>query len=132
MELMARDNGIGFAHITSALFTGGLSVDTTRTEHASSPDYSTSTHSSSSQGEAGRQFSPRPEHAEGQVARTIEEQTAKLPSDTFLWAALGSMAASLVLQLSGQQKTSLFIGQWAPSFLLLGLYNKLVKVASSH
>jgi len=50
------------------------------------------------------------------VARTIEEQTAKLPSDIFLWAALGSMAASFVLQLSGQQKTSLFIGQWAPSF----------------
>jgi hypothetical protein len=27
------------------------------------------------------------EHAEGTVARTIEQQTAKLPSDFFLWAA---------------------------------------------
>ena len=74
---------------------------------------------------------PRPEHSEGQIARTIEEQTAKLPSDTFLWAALGSMAVSAALQIAGQQKTSLFIGQWAPSFLLLGLYNKIVKVAGS-
>jgi len=74
---------------------------------------------------------PRPEHSEGQVARTIEEQTAKLPSDTFLWAALGSMAVSAALQIMGEKKTSLFIGQWAPSFLLLGLYNKLVKVAGS-
>jgi hypothetical protein len=74
---------------------------------------------------------PRPEHGEGQLARTIEEQTAKLPSDTFLWAALGSMAVSAALQISGKQKTSLFIGQWAPSFLLLGLYNKIVKVAGS-
>jgi hypothetical protein len=74
---------------------------------------------------------PRSEHSEGQIARTIEEQTAKLPSDTFLWAALGSMAISAALQLAGNQKTSLFIGQWAPSFLLLGLYNKIVKVAGS-
>ena len=76
--------------------------------------------------------SPKSEHAEGAVARSIEEQTAKLPSDTFLWAALGSMAVSLALQLSGRQQASLFIGQWAPSFLLFGIYNKIVKVAGSY
>lgn len=69
-----------------------------------------------------------PEHKEGPVARTIEEQTAKLPSDLFLWAALGSMAASLTLKLSGSKHTSLFIGQWAAPFLLFGVYNKLVKL----
>jgi len=41
------------------------------------------------------------------------------------------MAVSAALQIAGNQKTSLFIGQWAPSFLLLGLYNKIVKVAGS-
>ena len=41
----------------------------------------------------------RREHTEGHVARAIEEQTAKLPSDLFLWAAIGSMAASATLQL---------------------------------
>jgi len=71
------------------------------------------------------------QHAEGAVARTIEEQTAKLPSDLFLWAAGGSIAASLLLQLSGRQHESLFVGQWAPTFLILGLYDKLVKVAGS-
>jgi hypothetical protein len=69
-----------------------------------------------------------PEHQEGPVATAIEEQTAKLPSDLFLWAALGSMAVSATLQIMGKQKVSLFVGQWAPSFLLLGLYNKLVKL----
>ena len=68
------------------------------------------------------------EHQEGKTARAIEEQTAKLPSDIFLWAALGSMAVSLALQFTGAKHRSLFIGQWAPSFLLLGIYNKLVKV----
>jgi hypothetical protein len=70
-------------------------------------------------------------HSEGVVARTIEEQTAKLPSDTFLWAAGASIAGSLLLQFSGKKEESLFVGQWAPTFLILGLYNKLVKVAGS-
>ena len=66
-------------------------------------------------------------HEEGPVARMIEEQTSRLPSDTFLWAALGSIGLSLTLQLMGKQHASLFVGQWAPTLLILGLYNKLVK-----
>ena len=73
----------------------------------------------------------RHEHTEGVVARTIEEQTAKLPSDTFLWASLGAIATSLVLQSLGKKEESLFVGQWAPTFLILGLYNKIVKVLGS-
>ena len=65
---------------------------------------------------------------EGPVARAIEEQTAKLPSDVFLWAAVGSIGASLVLQLAGKRNIGNFVGQWAPTFLILGLYNKIVKI----
>jgi len=68
-----------------------------------------------------------PDKREGPIARNIEEQTAKLPSDAFLWAALGAMAVSLTIKLMRRDETSLFIGQWAPSFLLFGIYNKLVK-----
>ena len=70
-------------------------------------------------------------HTEGVVARSIEQETAKLPSDTFLWAAFSAMAVALVLQVSGKKEESLFIGQWAAPFLLFGVYNKLVKVAGS-
>jgi len=69
------------------------------------------------------------EHTEGNVAMAIEDQTAKLPSDTFLWLGLGSMAASLGLQLVGKKETAQFVGHWVPTILILGLYNKLVKVA---
>jgi hypothetical protein len=72
-----------------------------------------------------------PKHTEGRVARAIEQQTAKLPSDTFLWLAGGSIAASLVLKMTGRDQDALFVGHWAPTFLILGLYNKLVKVAGS-
>ena len=65
---------------------------------------------------------------EGPVAKAIEEQTSKLPSDLFLWGALGSMGVSLTLKLMGKKHEALFIGQWAAPILLLGLYNKLVKL----
>lgn len=70
-------------------------------------------------------------HSEGTVARSIEQQTAKLPSDVYLWAAGGAIATSAVLQLTGKSKASLFVGQWVAPFLLLGVYNKIVKVAGS-
>lgn len=69
---------------------------------------------------------------EGPIARAIESKTAQLPSDFFLWGSLASMAVSLALQASGNKKTkhlSTFVGQWAPTLLVLGLYNKIVKVA---
>jgi hypothetical protein len=70
-------------------------------------------------------------HAEGKVARLIEQQTAKLPSDLFLWAAVGSIGTAFVLEMTGRQEKGHFVGQWVAPFLLLGLYNKLVKVAGS-
>ena len=74
-----------------------------------------------------------PQHKEGKVAKSIENQTAKIPSDVFLWAALGSIAVSLTLKFMGKkrQHDALFVGQWAAPFLLLGVYNKLVKLQGS-
>ena len=68
------------------------------------------------------------DHREGPVAKTIEEQTAKLPSDLFLWASLGAMVVALTMKLLKRDHIALFIGQWAAPFLIMGLYNKVVKV----
>ena len=67
------------------------------------------------------------DHSEGGLAKPIENLTARLPSDTFLWLAGGSIAASLTMKLMGRDKDANFVGQWAPTFLILGLYNKLAK-----
>ena len=48
------------------------------------------------QGES--QMTQSEQHAEGKVARTLEQQTAKIPSDVFLWAALGSIGTSAILR----------------------------------
>ena len=71
------------------------------------------------------------QHSEGTVARTIEQQTAKLPSDVFLWSAVGAMGASAVAGLMGNKHVSLFIGNWVAPLLLFGVYNKIVKTQGS-
>ena len=71
------------------------------------------------------------QYGEGSLAKAIETQTAKIPSDVFLWASGASMAASLTAKAMGSKHTALFIGQWAAPFLILGLYNKLVKLEGS-
>ena len=69
-----------------------------------------------------------PKHKEGETAKMLEEQTAKIPSDVYLWAAVGTMVLSAGLFLTKNKHASIFFGQWAPSLLIIGLYNKLVKV----
>ncbi len=61
---------------------------------------------------------------EDQVTAAIENVTAQV---AFLGLALASMGVSLGLHFSGRKHEALFVGQWAAPFLLLGLYNKLVK-----
>jgi len=64
---------------------------------------------------------------EGHLTEMVEDQTAKVPSMVFLGAAIASMGISLALKCVGKKHTALFVGQWAAPFLLLGIYNKIVK-----
>jgi len=69
---------------------------------------------------------------EGEMTKRIEQQTAKIPSIGFLGLAVGSMVASATLAFVAQRKElANFVGLWAPSLLLIGIYNKLVKLEGS-
>jgi hypothetical protein len=72
-----------------------------------------------------------PDQREGRVATAIEQQTVKVPSDTFLWLAGASIVASMLLKMQGRTHDALFVGQWPAPFLLLGLYNKIVRLLGS-
>jgi hypothetical protein len=65
---------------------------------------------------------------EGPVAKAIETQTAKLPSDLFLWTAAGFWISSLVLHSVGRKHAALMVGQCITPVLVMGLYDKLVKL----
>ncbi|MBX5484587.1 MAG: hypothetical protein IRZ16_22415 [Myxococcaceae bacterium] len=70
----------------------------------------------------------RAEHGESAITRLVEQQAAKVPSDVFLFLALGSMFASLLFELTGHRRRSRFVGLWPGPLLILGVYNKLVKI----
>lgn len=61
------------------------------------------------------------------VNRTAETVATRVPSLVFMFAALASIGVSLGLQIRGNRQWSLFVGQWVPSFLLFGLFNKITK-----
>jgi len=67
------------------------------------------------------------ERKEGPVAKAIEKQTSKLPSDLFLWTSLAAMGTALAFKLFKKDHVSLFVGQWVAPILLMGVYNKIVK-----
>ena len=64
---------------------------------------------------------------EGRLTREVEDQTAKIPSMVYLGAAIASMGVSLALKCLGHKHNALFVGQLAAPFLLMGIYNKIVK-----
>ncbi|MGH7852361.1 MAG: hypothetical protein ACREP3_02905 [Candidatus Binatia bacterium] len=74
----------------------------------------------------GGDQSPRP--TEDEVTKTIEEYTGSIPSSAYLGVAVGAMGLSLLCQMTGRGKWGNFIAQWVPTVLIIGLYNKVVKV----
>ena len=60
----------------------------------------------------------------------IESQTQKIPNLFFLGLAGASVIGSLMVAMRAKERTDLanFLGQWAPTLLLFGVYNKMIKL----
>ena len=67
----------------------------------------------------------RREHEE--ATKVIESATVAVPSEAYLSLVLGAMATSLLLMRTGRRNVANFIGQWAPTILIMGLYKKAVE-----
>lgn len=67
------------------------------------------------------------EKTEDQFTALLEQQSTNIPTSAFLGAAIASIIGSLSLKIAGKDQQALFVGQWAAPFLLLGIYNKMVK-----
>lgn len=64
---------------------------------------------------------------EGRTTHEVEKRTSRIPSLAFMGLAIGSMAASAALVMTGRKQLGNFVGQWAPTILIMGLYNKVAK-----
>ena len=71
------------------------------------------------------------EYEEGQITKEIERYTTAVPSGTFLTLGIAAILGSALLQIAGRKEDANFIGQWVPTILIMGLYNKLVKLHGS-
>ena len=70
----------------------------------------------------------RPMPTEDQFTKSVEQYTAPIPSSAYLGIAVGAMTLSLICQMTGRGKWGNFIAQWVPTWLIIGVYNKLVKL----
>lgn len=68
-------------------------------------------------------FKHMPKEAHDQYFRVTDQ----VSEEVWYWAALISIICSATLFLSGKRDWSLFVGQWPPTFLLFGLFHKLLK-----
>lgn len=68
---------------------------------------------------------------EGKVTRKVETITSAFPSGIWLALAGASVLGSLTFKILGRDQNAQFVGQWAPMFMLIGVYNKLVKIGGS-
>lgn len=69
----------------------------------------------------------RGESREDRFTGSIEKRTSKLPSSAYLGLAVGCMGVSALLKALGKDDWALFVGQWPAPFLIMGIYNKMVK-----
>jgi len=64
-------------------------------------------------------------------AQDVQQQyfrvTDQVPEEVWYWAALGSIVISATLFAINKRDWSIFVGQWPPTFLLFGLYHKLLR-----
>ena len=71
------------------------------------------------------------EAQEDQLTAAIEKYTAQVPSSIYLGLALASIAGSIAYKAAKKDHLALYVGQWVAPFLILGIYNKLVKIHGS-
>ncbi len=53
--------------------------------------------------------------------------TNSIPEQAWYWGAVASIVISAGLKLSGKDNWSVFVGQWPPTFLLFGVYHRLLR-----
>lgn len=66
---------------------------------------------------------------EGTPVTGFFETMEHVPSQVYFGLAMGSIIGSALAYFSGRRDLALFIGEWAPTFLVLPLFYKLLRPA---
>lgn len=69
---------------------------------------------------------------EGEPMEAAIEVTEMMPPSVYLYATGASILASAILFSVKNRDWALFIGQWAPTFLALGIFANVIKHSEHH
>ncbi|MDQ3043806.1 MAG: hypothetical protein M3R06_01460 [Chloroflexota bacterium] len=69
-------------------------------------------------------------HQAEETQQVYFRATDHVPEAAWYWMALGSIGVSAGLKLANKDSWSLFVGQWPPTFLLFGLFHRLLRPES--
>ena len=61
-----------------------------------------------------------------EAQQTFFRITDNVPEEAWYRAALASIGISALLKLANKDNWAIFVGQWPPTFLLFGLYHRLI------
>ncbi len=65
------------------------------------------------------------------MAKDVQKEyfnvTDSVPEEAWYWLALGSIGLSAFMKLKGKDHWALFVGQWPPTFLILGIFHRVLK-----
>lgn len=62
-----------------------------------------------------------------EAQRTFFRITDDVPQEAWYWMALASIGVSAYFKIVKKDDLALFVGQWPPTFLLFGLFQRLLR-----
>ncbi len=62
-----------------------------------------------------------------ETQRNFMRVLEQIPTQSYIWLAVGSILASAFFYITGRRTTALFVGQWAPTFAAFALVYKLLR-----
>jgi hypothetical protein len=66
-------------------------------------------------------------HSDQNPQNVVFKVLDAVPSQLWYILGIGSVLASLILQAIGKKNWADFVGKWPPTFLLVGLYHKVLR-----
>lgn len=75
-------------------------------------------------------MSSDPMQKTGSAQQEYFRVTDSVPEQTWYWLSLISILASAALKASEKDNWALFVGQWPPTFLLFGIFHRVVRPSS--
>ena len=71
-------------------------------------------------------------HSDENPQNVVFKVLDAVPSQVWYILGIGSIVVSLILQVIGKKNWADFVGKWPPTFMLVGLYHKVLRPSNEN